>query len=345
MQSRRICPGKPSRGVRRGVTTPAYRWDVALAVQPDLNPAQRALRDALGATRGERPTFPADLGPRLRAQLEDGLRPLIVVLDTLGIDKLWVSKHKVSSIHGCEVRFLAEDDRGFEGWTVPMARGTVAHRAIELSMHVRGEPVPAQLVDHTLATLTEGETNGLADWLQSIGELERADLRGAAIDQVCAFLESWPPLDPRWRPRSESKVRVDLLDDRITLSGKVDLTLGVAEGTLAGKVLVDLKTGGFSPVHVDDLRFYALAETIKVGVPPRRVATHYLESGNLVPEDVSEPLLMSAAARVVDAVNRWLELKAGRLVPVLKPSATCRWCPVLAECDNGRQHLAAVDEW
>jgi PD-(D/E)XK nuclease superfamily len=301
--------------------------------------------DALGAERGARPTFSPDLGPRLRAQLEEGLRPLVVVLDTLGIDKLWISKHKVSSIHGCEVRFLAEDDRGFEGWTVPMARGTVAHRAIELSMHVRGEPVPAQLVDHALASLTESETNGLADWLQTISELERADLRGAAIDQVCAFLELWPPLKPSWRPRSESKARIDLIDDRVTLQGKVDLTVGVAEGTTAGKVLVDLKTGGFSPVHVDDLRFYALVEAIKVGVPPRRVATHYLESGDLVPEDVTEALLSSAAARVIDAASRWLELKSGRLEPLLKPSAACRWCPILADCEGGQQFLASADDW
>lgn len=318
---------------------------MALAAASILNPAQQALLDALRSDPNERPTFAPDLGLRLRDQLEDGLRPLIVVMDTVGIEKLWISKHKVSSIHGCEVRFLAEDDRGFEGWTVPLARGTIAHRAIELSMHVRGEPVPAELVDHTLSSLTEGETSGLADWLQTITELERADLRGAAIDKVSAFLEMWPPLKPSWRPRSESKARVDLLDDRITLSGKVDLTVGVAEGTRAGKVLIDLKTGGFSPVHVDDLRFYALVEAIKIGVPPRRVATHYLESGNLVPEDVSEAMLSSAALRVVDAVTRWLELRSGRIVPQLKPSASCRWCPLLNECDGGRQHLATADDW
>src|SRR3954447_23455657 len=317
---------------------------MALAA-PTLNPGQQALYDALKATPSERPSFPADLAHRLREQLEEGLAPLIVVLDTLGIERLWVSKHKVASIHGCEVRFLAEDELGFDGWTVPRARGTVAHRAIELSMHVRGEPVPAALVDHAIASLTEAETTGMADWLQTITELERADLRGAAIDQVCAFLETWPPLDPRWRPRSESKVRLDLLDERITLQGKVDLTLGVAEGSRAGKVLIDLKTGGFSPVHLDDLRFYALVEAMKVGVPPRRVASHYLESGNLVPEDITEPLLSSAAARVIDAVHRWLELRAGRIVPVAKPSTTCRWCPVLDKCDTGRQHLATVDEW
>src|SRR3954454_18683995 len=244
---------------------------MALAADsPSLNPAQQAIFDALKAAPGDRPVFGAELGPSLRAQIEDGLEPLVVMLDTIGVERLGVSKHKVRSIHGCEVRFLAEDELGFDGWTVPRARGTVAHRAIEVSMHMRGEPVPAALVDHALASLTDVENNGMADWLQTITELERADLRGAAIDQVCAFLETWPPLDPRWRPRSESKVRLDPLDERITLQGKVDLTLGVADGNRAGKVLIDLKTGGFSPVHLDDLRFYALVETIKVGVPPRR---------------------------------------------------------------------------
>lgn len=315
------------------------------ASEPSLNPAQLALQQALGASRAERPTFDPGLRARLHAQLEDGLAPLVPVLDTLGIDHLWMSKHKVSSVHGCEVRFLAEDELGFAGWTVPIARGTVAHRAIEVSMHVRDDPVPAQLVDHALTALTEGETNGLAEWLQGISELERADLRGAAINDVCAFLETWPPLKPAWRPRSESKVRVDLLDQRITLQGKVDLTVGYAEGTRAGKVLIDLKTGGFSPVHLDDLRFYALVETLKVGVPPRRVASHYLESSHLQPEDITEPLLEAAAARVVDAAGRWLALKAGRVDPLAKPSATCRWCPVLQECETGRQHLAAIDDW
>jgi hypothetical protein len=316
---------------------------MALAA-PLLNPAQQQLLDALGASPDDRPTFDPKLGLQLRSQLEDGLAPLVPVLDTIGIDKLWVTKHKVASVLGCEVRFLAEDEVGFDGWTVPRARGTVAHRAIELSMHVRGEPVPATLVDHALALLTESN-NGMGDWLQTITELQRAELRGTAIDHVCSFMETWPPLEPRWRPRSESKVRVDLFDERITLAGKVDLTLGTAEGGRAGKVLVDLKTGGFSPVHLDDLRFYALLDAIRVGVPPRKVASHYLESGNLLPESVTAAMLQSAAARVVDAIDRWLELRASRRVPVVKVGPACRWCPVVDSCDAGRQHLAAVDDW
>src|SRR5258706_4120229 len=105
---------------------------------PVLNPGQQAIYDALKASPADRPSFAADLRHRLREQLEEGLEPLIVVLDTLGIDRLWVNKHKVSSIHGCEVRFLAEDEIGFDGWTVTRASGTVAHRPIELSMHMPG---------------------------------------------------------------------------------------------------------------------------------------------------------------------------------------------------------------
>jgi hypothetical protein len=317
---------------------------MALA-QPVLNPAQQQVLDALACAPRDRPVFDEGLGGQLRAHLEDGLEPLVPVLDTLGIDQLWVSKHKVGSVLGCEVRFLADEEIGFDGWTVPRARGTVAHRAIELSMNVPGEPVPAELVEHVLSILTEGEANGLADWLQALSEFERADLRGAAVNDVCAFLESWPPLEPKFRPRSESKVRVELFDGRITLAGKVDLTLGAAEGMRAGKVLVDLKTGGFSPVHLDDLRFYALIEAVVRGVPPRRVASHYLESARLVPEDVTAPMLVSAAERAVAAGRRWVELRAGGATPVRKVGPMCRWCPVLSTCDVGQAHLASRDDW
>ena len=131
------------------------------------------------------------------------------MLDTLGIDQLWVSKHQLSSVSGCEVRFLAEEAAGFDGWTVPKARGSVAHRAIELSMHARGEPVPGELVDDALARMTDADTS-LGDWLQTISEADRADLRSSAVDSTSAFLELWPPLKEQWRPRSESKVGADL---------------------------------------------------------------------------------------------------------------------------------------
>jgi len=312
---------------------------------PGLNPAQQGVLDALSASRGDRPAFEPGLGASLRSELEEALTPAVAALDELDQAQLWITKHTVSSVLGCEARFVAEQEAGFDGWTVARAKGTVAHRAIETSMHVRGEPVPAELVDHAIARLAEGEANGLAEWLQALSELERADLRSAAVDKVSAFLETWPPLSARWRPRSESRVRVELCDDRIILAGKVDLTLGAAEGTTAGKVLIDLKTGGFNPAHIDDLRFYALVETMKIGVPPRRLASHYLESGRLVPEDVTVALLAAATHRTVAAVDRWIALRRGDREPARMTGPACRWCPIAEQCEPGQAHLAATDDW
>jgi hypothetical protein len=311
---------------------------VALETQA-LNPAQEDLLNALRVAPDDRPVFDPGLRDALRAGLEEQLAPLVPMLDTLGIVQLWVAKHQLSSVSGCEVRFLAEEDAGFDGWTVARARGSVAHRAIELSMHVRGAPVPEELVDEAIARMSSSDTS-LGDWLQTIGEGDRAELRCEAVDRVASFLELWPPLRPQWRPRSESRVGADLLDERIRLAGKVDLSVGFAEGMRAGKVLIDLKTGGFSPTHLDDLRFYALIEAMKLGVPPRRVATHYLDTGKLVPEDVTEATLASAARRVADCVRRWLELSGPDAAPVLKPGPACRWCPVLATCEEGRARMA-----
>ena len=77
--------------------------------QPLLNPAQQHVLDVLAAKRDERPVFDATLGQRLRAQLEDGLSPLVPVLDTLGIEQLWVSKHKFASVLGRIVTELLVD--------------------------------------------------------------------------------------------------------------------------------------------------------------------------------------------------------------------------------------------
>ena len=306
---------------------------------PALNPAQQEVLDQLGATPDERPRFDKVLRHELRRVLDDGIEPLLD--DLPADDDVFVSKHKLGMVMGCERRFVAEEEAPF-AWSVPIARGTVAHKAIELSIHWRREPEPLVLVDEAISRLAEG-TDGMGDWLQTVTEVERAELRAEANDRVVKFLECWPPLKTSWRPVTESRLRLDLFD-RVILSGKVDLALGQADGDRAGKVLIDLKTGGFSPQHLDDVRFYALVETIRLGTPPRRVATYYLDQGRFVPEDVTEGQLHAAAARVVDGVRRIVELAAGQRQPNVVPGPVCHWCPAQDDCDEGRRHLAEADD-
>ena len=222
--------------------------------------------------------------------------------------------------------------------TVPIARGTVAHKAIELGIHWRGEPLPLDLVDEAMGALANTD-HWLTDFLQTCTDVERAELRGTAGDRVAKFFECFPPLEAKWRPVTESSLWVNLADERIRLKGKVDLTLGQARGSQAGKVIIDLKTGGANPVHRDDLRFYALLDTIRIGVPPRLVASFYLDTGVAATEEITEAILDATVARTVDGARRLAALRAGTVEPVYRPSYSCRWCLHLAECAKGQRWL------
>lgn len=305
---------------------------------PPLTPVQQETLDALGAG-GTRPTFAPDLRDRLRTDLEDGLAPLVA---NLAADEgLVVSKHLLSRVHGCQVRLLAEDGGDFTP-SVAVARGTVSHKAIELGIHWPHEPYPLDLVDEALARISGGD-HWLTDFLQTCSEAERAELRATAGDRVAKFFECFPRLQPRWRPVTESSLWIDLVHKRVTLKGKVDLTLGTARGNEAGKVIIDLKTGSPRTGHRDDLRFYALLDTLRTGVPPRLIASFYLDTGRPEVEVVTEALLDATVARTVDGAVQLTELRAGTRAPVHRPAHDCRWCPVLATCDVGRRWLSDED--
>jgi len=311
----------------------------------ELNPAQQEVLAQLGAPRDERPQFDAVLRHELRRALEDKLGPLTGLLDARDDakpgDNMFISKHKLARVMGCERQFVTEEADPFQ-WSVPIARGSVAHKAIELSVHWRREPEPLVLVDESIARLSEG-IDGMADWLQEISEVERAELRGDVNDMVVKFLECFPPLKSAWFPSTETGLRVEI-HERFILSGKVDLALGRADGGRAGKVLIDLKTGRFSPSHRDDLRFYALLEAIRVGTPPRRLASYYLSEGRFVPEDVTEELLFGTIDRVCDAVERILMLATGQRDPATATGPACRWCIAKADCDEGQRYLSDEED-
>jgi hypothetical protein len=237
---------------------------------------------------------------------------------------------------------MAEREIPF-AWSVPLARGSVAHKAIELSIHWRGRPDPLQLVDESIARLSEG-TDGLGDWLATCSELERAELRALANERVATFLECFPPIRSSWVPVTEGRLRTELLGGRVILAGRTDLALGRPEGTTARKVIIDLKTGSFSAAHLDDLRFYALVETLRLGTPPRLMASYYLDAGRAQPEAVTEGVLRAAAARTVDGARTLHELTVGTRAPTAKPGPMCRWCPALSTCQVGQAHLGTDDD-
>jgi hypothetical protein len=212
----------------------------------------------------------------------------------------------------------------------------VTHRAIQLSVALDPPPPPLQLVDHALAELAADDAGSLGWFLSGLPVPERAELRARATNSVATFLECWPSLPASWWPRTELRVRAELCDGRVVLSGKIDLVLGRAMGPEARCLFVDLKTGSRYPSHLDDLRFYALIQTVRIGVPPFRVASYYLDSANFSAEDVSADNLEIALRRTIDGARKIAEVRSAARPPTITPGPRCRYCCARSTCDGAR---------
>lgn len=284
---------------------------------------------------GPRPTFPPGLGARLRQAIDEelaGAAAELVAADAF----VSVNKGALAKVLQCERHHI--DDEGFPGWTAANARGTVAHKAIELGAFSRTPLPPFELVDQALQRIIDDNDEwSPADWLASATEAEQAELRSGANEFVAAFQDCFPTLPGSWRPRLESPVKVELFDGRINLRSKVDLKLGQANGHEARVLLLDVKTGRPAASHADDLRFYALLETMKIGVPPFRVASLYLETGDWHCEDITEDILDVAVRRVVGGVGRLVELQLGQREPTFAAGPTCNYCRLRDTCEGAVQ--------
>jgi len=296
-----------------------------------LTPVQQRVVVDLMARDQPRPTFDPSVSHDLRTELESALAPLA---DQVAAPPVWVRKHTLAAVHTCEANYVAEQE--WDGWSVPAAQGEVSHRAIQLSVAEAGEVPPLDLVDHAMEELGANQTGSLGWFLATLPSAARAELRAKAGNAVSTFLECWPPLPAAWWPRTELPVRVDLCDGRIVLAGKIDLALGRARGDEARCLFVDLKTGGRYAAHLDDLRFYALVQAVRVGVPPFRVASYYLDSASFAVEDVTVETLEIAVRRTVDGVRKIVELAGGTRPPVVTPCPRCRYCRIRDTCEGAR---------
>jgi hypothetical protein len=142
---------------------------------------------------------------------------------------------------------------------------------------------------------------------------------------VTQFVECFPPLRWAWHPVTEAQVRWPL-DGPITLRAKADVVIGRPAGNESRKVLIDLKTGRIVARYREDLRFYALVETLAREVPPRAVASFSLEAGEAAVETVTTAMLRSALRRALDATSRIIELTVEGCAPKPPPSADCFRC-------------------
>jgi hypothetical protein len=272
--------------------------------------------------------------------MEEALGPVAVAVER----PLRTSKNGLANVHTCEAYYRAEKDAF--AWAARTAVGTVAHRALRLSIALGGDPAPLDLVDMAIDAFTaEDGVDGLGAWLRAAPAQDLAELRADANERVVLFQECFPPLRREWRPRTDTPIVVSLCGDLVTLRGRPDLAFGQARGRQAGVVIVDLKTGGRYGSHFDDLRFYALLQTLKTGVPPYRVATYYLDSATFHAEDVTPAILEIAARRTVDGVRKMARLLDPAAAAAISPGPTCRWCRLRHECEGPARLVDGGDDY
>lgn len=307
-------------------------------VHPGLRPAQQRVIALLGKQADDAADIGPDLAEMLRTELEERLGPVAAFIPA--DDPLWVGKTPLAAFNSCPGHWRAQVDAPFS-WTVASVRGTVSHKAIELSLNWRGEVEPGRVVDAAICRMLDDDTSA-GRFLRTLSTVDLAELRGAAVELVTAFEECFPPLKPRWRPVVDGRSRVELCDGRIVLAGRPDLTLGQA--LRSGKVIIDLKTGNRQRHHVEDLRFYALVDTLRVGLPPRRLATVYLDAGQPVVEAVTTGVLEAATERVIRSVTSMIETRWGTLPTRLQTGRHCSWCPARQQCAAGTEWLEGGSE-
>ena len=304
----------------------------------EYRPAQQRVIDLLGRHGDDGPDLGPELALALQAELDERLADVVDLIPD-GED-LWVGKTPLAAFNACQGRWKAQLDAPF-AWSVPAARGTVSHKAIELTANWRGEVEPGRAVDAAISHLIDDEFQSIGRFLRTLSTVDLAELRRAAVELVTAFEECFPPLRSRWRPVIDGRSRAELCGGRIVLSGRPDLTLGQA--MRGGTVIIDLKTGSPHQHHVDDLRFYALVDTLRIGLPPRRLATVYLDSGLPVAEAVTEGVLEAATERVVRTVTAMIETRWGTAPTLLRPAPHCAWCPAGDTCATGLEWTASVE--
>ena len=290
----------------------------------DLTPAQRrTLEQLIGL--GPSGPFEHDLAERVRARLEDRMAEAAVVSGEG--DAVWLGKHRLSDRQRCEGLFqagLLREGPPFEHSHVTAA-GRLFHKAIELDVATERGHDPFSVCDRAALAATE-QDGAFGRYWSALDPYAQAGLVAEASRHLSLFRDSFPPLTRRWAPQPELYVKVVLAGGRVVLSGAPDLVLGRHR-----RLAIDFKSGRAWPEHPEDMRFYALLLLLRTGVPPYRVATFFLDSGEWQSEDVSEAMLDRAAERVVAAARSAVEFAAGRR-PELTAGPYCPRCPRSSSC-------------
>ena len=310
-----------------------------------LTDAQRRTYERLIGTEA-RPGYEAELAGDLRERMERAIG------ERTTPGGVWIGKRRLTAHGQCEGLLAADVLEELPPFVhnEKSALGAVLHRAIQAEVEVGS----AKRDDDALAVcalaveklLADAKQEAFTDYWSELGAAARDALLADAARLLGSFRATFPPLRELRReltPSAELRVKADLRDGAVQLSGYVDLALGKPEKGHATRLLVDHKTGGAHPEHAEEMRYYALVHTLQHGVPPYRIASFFVESGEWQAEDVDYEVLEHAADRVATAARRAVDLLEGDEAGPLRAGPWCSWCPRAPGCPARAAAASATD--
>jgi len=144
----------------------------------------------------------------------------------------------------------------------------------------------------------------LVDAIHSLDQSAFAQLSAevAAHDTVLARHLSRVPTS--WLPRSNVRLTAALAGSRIVVNAVANVALGAPSTDFASVCFLDVTTSSLDDLTGRRLGVLALIETLRNGALPLRVASLSTATGDVFITDVTDEVLATAVADVVNAVHQ-----------------------------------------
>ncbi len=141
-------------------------------------------------------------------------------------------------------------------------------------------------------------------FIESLEGQDRADFEDEIETQTAITTSRWPRLSPAWLPRTQERIAIPLAGGSLVLVGILDLMIGTPSSGRASVEVIDVKSGKARVDDREDLRYYALLETLRSGAAPFRTATFYTRTGHVDAEDIDDAVLTCTVRSVLSAVEQ-----------------------------------------
>jgi hypothetical protein len=250
---------------------------------------------SLRGVSSRRPQIDPGLAGGLRDWLEDGLCSLSFDAEA----PLVVTKHL---LRDARAGHAGRPDPTKQATTSAMALGALIDAIFRQFVTIGHIDDPLQ--DGLDALKIDPRRSEIVDFVYGLTGQELVTFRDELESQTGVIASRWPQLSPAWLPRTQERIAVPLAGGGVILVGVIDLILGAPSTGRASVGIVEVKSGRARIEDRDDLRFYALLETLRSGAQPFRIGTFYTRTGQFDGEDVDDELLASCVQRIIAALFR-----------------------------------------